>query len=134
MRKLFHFHILHCHIESKLSPDKRHIFITISEVSSNQSGCRQLFLTSETHLTIALRFYTGLVGFHQANSSLYCSMQNTHSNNPSTISNRFPRVDIKPQFLQMYIFGGVSFMLLSEVGLYSTPCWKGLTVMSNGGQ
>jgi hypothetical protein len=84
--------------------------------------------------TIMLRFYTGLVGFHQANSSLYCSMQNTHSNIPSTIANRFPRVDINPQFWQTCIFGVVSVILVSGVGLYSYPRWKGLTVMSNRGQ
>ena len=76
-------------------------------------------------------FYTGLVGFHQANSSLYCSMQNTHSNAPSTIANRFPWVDINPQFWQTCIFGVVLVILVSGVGLYSYPRWKSFTVMSN---
>jgi len=59
------------------------------------------------------RFYTGLVGFHQDRSSAYPSMQNRHINSPSTIANRFPRVDIKPQFLQTCLFGCVSVMFCS---------------------
>jgi len=78
-----------------------------------------LLLISETRLTIMPRFYTGLVGFHQDKSSAYPSTQNTHSNNPSTSSNRLLRVDIKPQFLQMCIFGSVSVMLVTGEGLYS---------------
>jgi alanine racemase len=43
-------------------------------------------------------------------------MQDRHSNTPFTISNRPPRVDINPQFLQTCIFGVVSVMLLDEHG------------------
>ena len=81
-----------------------------------------------------LCFYTGFVGFHQDKRSAYPSMQNRHSKYPSTISNRFPRVDINPQFLQTCIFGIVSFMLVSGVALYWHPGWKSLTDLSNAGQ
>jgi hypothetical protein len=59
-------------------------------------------------------------------------MQNIHSNKPSTLSNKLLRVDIKPQFLQMCVFGSVSVMLVSGEGLYSYPRERSLTVMSSG--
>ena len=65
--------------------------------------------------------YTVLVGFKENKNSLYCSTQTIHCKYPSTKTNSFPSVDIKPQFLQTCIFGADSFMLISMDKLYRRP-------------
>jgi hypothetical protein len=49
------------------------------------------------------------------------SIQDTHSSFSPTISNRYPRVDIKPQFSHVYNFGNVSVMISSGGELYGCP-------------